>query len=1198
MEALGTSFVPFVNALLDAEAAVAGLDGWQLSTTYRENIGDLGIDAGIRGARKTRHIPAGDSAWQFKAGDLLPAKCKAELLRPDLREPSAALETVRAGGTYRLVLGADLTPVKVTKRRKALEEAAASKGIEVVSGMFEVLPASALASWAEEHPSLAVSPLLGGIGNVAMPLAQWSRVGRLSNEWQASASRTRLPTYLETFVTGRRVPDLRLEGVSGIGKTRAVLEALRCQPFAHLVAYLPAYRSAPQGLLHHLQFQRRPTILVIDECEAREHDQLAGMLTVDSPVRLITIGHPTGYRGRSEPLVIDDLEEHAVAGVIKTAEPNLSAEHRDFAVAASAGNPRLAQIFADALSKNPNATVNDLISQDIIETYITADLPKDSNRLAYYVVALVPHVVFHGGSSNAFRELASVLPVTEIDLRMALDHLDGLGLVLGVSSTGQPDVRTCKITPHPLALHLARRAWEVLTTRILNDLLPAVANSDLLDDLVQRVAELGSSDVTSAAARHILGSAKLLEALRPNGSHEYGTLLSNLAAIAPEAVCDLVEAEVNASPEYELLDLLEQWEAAREALDRLAWNTSTFRRAADLIRRIARTAPIEDPSKPSPAIVGLADLDSHDPFIVRFTNLFGAILPNTAATPAARLRYLRAIQTSSDVRDRRLAVLAASRAIQPDETAFGSLHSQGTMLIESRGIPSTWGAAWDYKADAITILGALAKDVDPVTANSAVASLADAIQELLETNFLSMTLVPALLRLASTQLQPVRTVMAELRLLHRDSQNRSILKNLEYLETKLPGPTAEETVEYLADVNTSHDLDGDCFYPQLRAAVERINQSDRISLLLDILQRRPRASFWIGRMLGEVAGQDETVEAALTELARTGETPLIGYLHALNQSQSGAHDRFLDARVGATLDRGTRLRVTVRSPHTEEAAIRALKLSARLEPSDGARVLLGWKVRDEELVTLLSNWLTRLSTQADYNAVVDCVRQMLYGRPAWIEIVDPLVAELVAQCKRFPKLMLEAEDWSWLAMRQLNSQPQALANLLVELIEAGRFQVGALGRTGRKLLPACVAATQPQTWLRLMDGTAAENPRYVRAAARWLGEATDVETAKLWVGHDVIKARSLAAVTDLRTEFGPVCRFLITQFGQDVDVSSLMGGSLVAGRWIEEESDELEAELEVLVQRVNDSDPIELRQWVEATVEHLREQIARAKPVY
>ncbi|WP_405070892.1 hypothetical protein OG558_15490 [Kribbella sp. NBC_01510] len=33
VEALDTSFVPFVNALLDAEAAAAGLDSWQLSTT-------------------------------------------------------------------------------------------------------------------------------------------------------------------------------------------------------------------------------------------------------------------------------------------------------------------------------------------------------------------------------------------------------------------------------------------------------------------------------------------------------------------------------------------------------------------------------------------------------------------------------------------------------------------------------------------------------------------------------------------------------------------------------------------------------------------------------------------------------------------------------------------------------------------------------------------------------------------------------------------------------------------------------------------------------------------------------------------------------------------------------------------------------------------------------------------------------------
>lgn len=1183
VEALGTSFVPFVNALLDAEAAAAGLEGWQLSTTYRENIGDLGIDAGIRGAVKTRYIPAGDSAWQFKAGDLEPAACENELLRPGLKEPSAALETVRAGGSYRLVLGADLTPAKVTKRRKALEKAAASKQIKVVPGMFEVLPASVLASWAEEHPSLAVSPLLGGISNVAMPLGQWSRVGRLSNEWQTSTSRAELATQLETFVTSRGIPDLRLEGVSGIGKTRAVLEALRDRPFAELVAYLPAYSSAPEGLIHQLQLQQRPTILVIDECEARQHDQLAGMLMVDSPVRLITIGHPSGYRGRSEPLVIDALEDQAVAGVIKTARPNLSAEHRDFAAAASAGNPRLAQVFADALSQNPKATVGELINQNIIETYITADLPKDNNRLAYYVVALVPSVAI-GGDAGSLRELASALPVTEVELKMALAHLDDLGLVSSVSSVARPGFRICRVTPHPLAVHLARRAWVILSTEILNDLLPT-ASSDLLDDLIQRVAELGSSDVTDAAVRHILGSETLLDDLRPNGPHEYGPLLSNLAAIAPDAVCDLVEEEVNATPEDDLLDLFEQWSAARDALDRLAWSTSTFRRAADLIRRMARTAPIDDPNNPSPAIVGLEYLGTQDPTITTFTNLFGTILPTTAATPDARLKYLRATQISTDVRDRRLAVLAASRAIQPDETAFGSLHSQGTMLIESRGMPSTWGAAWDYKAEAITVLGALANDVDPATANSAVTCLAQAIGELLQTDVLSTSLIPALAKLPATQLRPVRTAISELRFLHRDSENNHILKNLETLETSLPAPTAEETVEYMADVNTSHDIDGKHYYPQLRTAVGSIDQAGRVSLLLSILQRRPRASFAIGRILGEVTGQDETVEATLTELARTDETPLIGYLYALEQDQPGAQDRFLDTRAGAALDNGPRLYVTVRGPHSPKAAARALKLSAGLEPAEGARILLAWKASDEDLKTLLDDWLPRLSTQDDYNAVVDCVHQMLHRRPPWIEIVDPLVAELVAQCRQFPKLYRDEWDWSRLALRQLTKQPGALADLLIELIEAGRFQIGVLGPADRKLLPACVAATHPDTWLRLMNGVAAETHHYVRAAGRWLGEATDVATAEGWVGDDVVKARALAAVTDLRTEFGPVARFLIARFGDDSDVTFALTGSLVVGRWIEEKAAEFEAELDVFVRRLNDTDPVELRRWVETTAD-------------
>ncbi len=74
VSALGMDFTSFVNELLRVESSAANLDGGQLTTTYRDNLGDKGVDAGLRQAVRTKYIPPGDSAWQFKAGDLTPLK--------------------------------------------------------------------------------------------------------------------------------------------------------------------------------------------------------------------------------------------------------------------------------------------------------------------------------------------------------------------------------------------------------------------------------------------------------------------------------------------------------------------------------------------------------------------------------------------------------------------------------------------------------------------------------------------------------------------------------------------------------------------------------------------------------------------------------------------------------------------------------------------------------------------------------------------------------------------------------------------------------------------------------------------------------------------------------------------------------------------------------------------------------------------
>lgn len=76
---LGAAFATFINHLLAVEVAAAGLAGTSLTTTYKENVGDGGVDAGLDCETATSWLPTGASAWQFKAGDLGPAACKNEL---------------------------------------------------------------------------------------------------------------------------------------------------------------------------------------------------------------------------------------------------------------------------------------------------------------------------------------------------------------------------------------------------------------------------------------------------------------------------------------------------------------------------------------------------------------------------------------------------------------------------------------------------------------------------------------------------------------------------------------------------------------------------------------------------------------------------------------------------------------------------------------------------------------------------------------------------------------------------------------------------------------------------------------------------------------------------------------------------------------------------------------------------------------
>ena len=257
-----------------------------LRTSYQSNVRDQGVDARIEAARDTGWIPEGDSAWQFKAGDLSPKECEDELAGAKF-----AHRILENGGAYRLVLGKGMEPHLIDDRESKLREKAEELGFDASGNRFKVIDGNQLATWLEHYPALAVSTVLRATGTFAIGLDAWSRKAKHHYTWVDSAERDELRASILEFL-GRRRDNLRVEGASGLGKSRGTLEALRGSSYEPLVVYVGDASEVASSVINHLMLQNRSAVLVIDECGSQRHKVFAEQLEVDSPVRLITIGDP------------------------------------------------------------------------------------------------------------------------------------------------------------------------------------------------------------------------------------------------------------------------------------------------------------------------------------------------------------------------------------------------------------------------------------------------------------------------------------------------------------------------------------------------------------------------------------------------------------------------------------------------------------------------------------------------------------------------------------------------------------------------------------------------------------------------------------------------------------------------------------------------------------------------------------------
>lgn len=1176
---LGDSFTPFINQLLDIETAAAGMGGVTLNTTYRVNLADGGVDAGIRRAVETRWLPAGDSAWQFKAGDLAPQKCADEL-----KDATEALDVLRDGGRYRLVIGAGLTDQKIKNRRLKLiaqAEETLSIKIDPDGDVIEVLDANSLARWAQEYPYLAVSPMLGGIDTVALNYESWAKSNRHDSIWVPSESREELKQQIAEFIGGDRQVDLRIEGVSGLGKSRGVLEAIRGTEYEPLVLYVRAADDLAPNLIPRLLNQDRIGIVVVDDCGGKRHEALASQLPSGSRLRLITIGEPDRYVVQSPSVRLPTLDDKVIEEILSQNQPSLWPEARRVVVEHCAGNVRWALRLAVGVLKEHPDSAGELLTAEAIRTYVTNALPGGADFLACSALALFTRIGYDAELAVELEAVAHILGFSVTDLRAAARALTDAGLL-------DTQGRYRSVAPQPLAVYLAGIAWEEFGSRLI-DALPDMPPI-LAERLLRRAADVGRSEATSAIVERILSAGGPFTSLVQLAHRNNSQLLIQAAIIAPNEVTRHLAELIGRSSLSELRDATGVRRNLVWALEKLVWHRRTFVDAADSLLRLA-----------------LAENESFaNNATGTWTDLFGAALPGTAARPPERMEYLRSVAASSQPAEvRRLAVGGCARALSPHEMITVSGENQGGVLVETRGGPQTFGELWEYQRQAIKLARDLVDDHDAEVSERAVEVLKNAIHPFLTLEQVRDTLFESVASLPPASLDKIRTEVDHLDgLFSRVADVADRAEGLLILRNRLPPAEPQDVLSALAHANRwDFDLqDQGELQRRLTAAAEALPSDVAASQLLGLLQDpQLPAAFEVGRALREIACTASTTDA-LTTLVEEGAgiAALTGYLYgAVEAGDADAFDEYLDGDVGRELVDSIRLAITVRGPRSDVGWSRVFELNERLPVGQAASSLFGWhtNVETDRLIRLLGNWLTRIGAQSDYNAAVDYIAIALHNQGDVIPDLDQLVAKLVEGLADYPEIRQQSWDWAQLAKRQIDYAPQRLLATMLDLVDRGALSIHG-GDEEATVLQEVVRTMGRAALTPVLEKVAAGSWRLEMDVRGWLLAEFESDAVIEWIGDELDRARVVASVVGVPEEGPPtdVVRHLLDVYGEDDKISSSLAGEYISGTHWGPESNILTSQIAHLSSWVDSSEVEGVKRWARriiASLEARRRMVLR-----
>ncbi len=1073
-----------------------------------------------------------------------------------------------------LVLGSSLTDEKLERRRVALRDAALRLDLltaEDDPGRIRVYDANMLARWASIYPALARSDLLDGMNGAAVDFGRWSAGAPHRSIWVADERRAADITAMRDQVSTPGLIELRIQGDSGIGKTRMVMEALRDPALSPLVVYIQDERDAGSSLFNHLLDRKRVAIVVVDECPADRHIKLLERLPREAEIKLITIGDVGASTTRSPVLAVMAMPDEKMEEFLRESHSLLRPEARRFVIDHCRGNMRWAIALADRIAGLSEGQAADLIDQGDIRQFVATFISEGEDFFFVTILALLERVGWE-------REMLPQLEVLAAFAGTTVERLLGVGARLEREGLLSRQGRYRAVSPHPAAVVLAAEAWRTLGARIVNELIPLL-DSEMALSMFRRVADLGRFEPAVSALSLLLSHDGPFSSLGKIEGGRLGPMLTQLAIVLPDEIARHLSELVDA----ESIEQLHQRRSVRRdlvwTLEKLAWHQRTFEMAANSLLRLA-----------------LAENETYaNNATGTWVGLFGTLLPSTAASPSQRVDYVTGAARSPEPKVRLLAIAGALRALGRlhMETTMVSAEVQGGVLVEPRGTPATYGEAGDYRRAMLSLLATLTNDQADEVARAAEDGLIGQLHPLANDQFVFDSLVEALVQLQGSASRRLRSEAEQLLSLHArvEKGDPEVIEHVNALLAKLPAPTKLEELAVLAHL-PRWDLGEGELQDRIESAIAWLVDHE-VPDVIEMFKEALPAAWEIGRALALHHPGGSVVQALVANF-EPNPTALIGYLAGrVEDGDESAFDNFLDSPLGAGLTPKDKVALAARGPVTNKARERVLAGARRLSVADAAAAIFGWQpnLSEDEMAELVDDWLARLTTQADYDALIDRLMTWLFNREPFPGWARERVARAVLARRDYPGDRGHSYGWSRLALAEVADHGPELAELILDLVDSHELML--TGSYDLEVLVACAQEHPEPVWNDLSSRLEAGAWRVeMQLRGSVVVPAFPADVIERWVGSDIGRARIAASITPVEGEEPkPLARYLLQHFGEDKEIGASLAGTFMSGSWTGPESGRLAAKIAQLNSwRSRQDEPLGLRQWASRMVEGLEAQ--------